>query len=452
MKYLGIKCFGVLDAFFCKKNTILLQNLISKTWLIVFAFLSFNQTKTLQAQTTYAFIFEEQLSAQLGAQNILAFNRGLIYLDNKYIPTSFFNENRALGKIAGISYRASKLFLLHYPISHMMMLYQHEFFGHVARARQIGFGDSRIELNLPPPFMSGRGVAYWSNNYQSPSEQAALMPYLGGAEANNILAKISRTQMLQNDYIHYQEGLLYLYNTMNLPGYVLFSRATNLNDIDNYIQRINDLYAPIGKQMEKEQLKIYSWIDWFIDPIFMYSAFAVAKDYLYDGNISGKIWWIPLGPKIQYLPLFQFELSPYGAELYYENNIKINQQLIIFTVRHADNVLSKSFGVDLESFNILNYKNKIQIDARLAFWSQPQFIIRGVSGPIDADNAFGMGFTTNVHINLLPANLKDYSVNVFAQLGYKTRGYWPGEILDKTFLWRLGLSYKLKPNSSKNTP
>ena len=333
-----------------------LKSLTSKIWVILFISLCLTQSKNVQGQSSYSFIFEPQLSAQLGAQNILAFNRGLIYLDNKYIPTSFFNEKRALGKIAGISYRASKLFLLHYPISHMMMLYQHEFFGHVARARQIGYGKTIIELNLPPPFMSGSGVAYWSNKYQVTSDQAELMPYLGGVEANNVMADISRAQMLQNDYIHYQEGFLYLYNTMNLPGYVLFSRASSLNDINNYIQKINNLYAPIGKQMQKEQLKIYAFIDWFLDPMLVYSAVAVAKDYLYDGNVSGKIWWIPLGRKMQYLPMFKFELSPYGAELYYENNIKIDKRLMILTLRHADNVLSESFGVDLEGYNILNYK------------------------------------------------------------------------------------------------
>ncbi|MCH2023939.1 MAG: hypothetical protein MK207_15795 [Saprospiraceae bacterium] len=426
-----------------------LKSLTSKIWVILFISLCLTQSKNVQGQSSYSFIFEPQLSAQLGAQNILAFNRGLIYLDNKYIPTSFFNEKRALGKIAGISYRASKLFLLHYPISHMMMLYQHEFFGHVARARQIGYGKTIIELNLPPPFMSGSGVAYWSNKYQVTSDQAELMPYLGGVEANNVMADISRAQMLQNDYIHYQEGFLYLYNTMNLPGYVLFSRASSLNDINNYIQKINNLYAPIGKQMQKEQLKIYAFIDWFLDPMLVYSAVAVAKDYLYDGNVSGKIWWIPLGRKMQYLPMFKFELSPYGAELYYENNIKIDKRLMILTLRHADNVLSESFGVDLEGYNILNYKDRIRIDVCMAFWSQPEFIIRGVSGPIDADNDFGMGFTTNLHFNLLPAKLKNYSVNIFAQLGYKTGGYWPGEVLDKSFLWRLGLSYQLKPNASK---
>ena len=61
-----------------------------------------------------------------------------------------------------------------------------------------------------------------------------------------------------------------------------------------------------------------------------------------------------------------------------------------------------------------------------------------------------MGFTTNLHINLLPASIEEYSVNLFAQLGYKTAGYWQGEVLSAAFLWRVGLSYKLKPIEAKS--
>ena len=401
------------------------------------------------AQSTYHFFYESQLTAQLGAHNILAFNRGLIYLDNQYIPNSFFNEKKVLGKIGGISYRASKLFLIHYPISYLLSIYQHEFFGHIARARQVGFGKTRIEMGLPPPFMSIGAVAYWSNGTQPITNQERLMPFLGGVEANNILANISRSQMLQNDYIHYQEGFLYLTSSINLPSYILFSRASSLNDIDNYIQRINGYYASTGKAIQKDQLKIYAWLDFFLDPIMMYSAYAIAKDYLYDGHATGKIWWIPLGKKVQYLPMFQLGLTPYGAELYYENNIKIDKRLLTLTIRHSDNVLSEAFGVDVNAHNILNHKNRIRIDACLAFWSQPSFIVKGNSTPINDGNSFGMGFTTNFHINLLPATLADYSASIFAQLGYKTGGYWQGEILDEAFLWRLGLSYRLKPIKAK---
>ena len=164
-------------------------------------------------QSNYQFFYESQLTAPLGAQNILAFNQGLIHLDNQYIPSSFFKEKKVWGKLGGIAYRATKIFLIHYPLSHTLSLYHHELFGHVARARQIGFTNTRIEVNLPPPFMSGKGVAYWSDLNSPISDQAGLMPYLGGVEANNVLADISRVQMLQKDYIPYQSFFLPLRTT-----------------------------------------------------------------------------------------------------------------------------------------------------------------------------------------------------------------------------------------------
>jgi hypothetical protein len=395
---------------------------------------------SVKGQIPNHFIFDKNQSQQFGSENIITTHNLLYNFSDSLIPHKLWNEEKIGSKIGGIGYRAIKFGLLDFQIDWLLQLIQHEVFGHGSRFREFGYSDISYELDLLYPYGQAEGHAHFNNPWQYLNTTTQITShYLAGSEANNLMASNLEERMLLNNQIHYRQGSLYL---ISKNDFLLYLTATITNfenggDMENYISSINP-NTPFGSgPYTSEKLFKQSLIS-LINPMQIYSAWAIGKNYLLDGNSTmPKIPTIKI-KEIGYLPAFNYNLTPFGSEYILNQYFIKGNRLLTVKARLGDNTFHSFYGGGFKIANLID-KQKIKLGINLEGWQQPSFQLSGETIK-NVDEGFGV--LANTAVSYFPFT-KIKKFGVYSLIGYKTEGYVIGEQLDKGIILRFGLSLNL---------
>ena len=207
-------------------------------------------------------------------------------------------------------------------------------------------------------------------------------------------------------------------------------------DIGTYIDNVNSFYGTeSNKQYNINQISAQSLIS-LANPIQLYSLYTVLFQYVIKTKKHfHDIPMIKIG-KVRYLPLFNYNLTPFGSEFQFSNIIRHNKRLFSFDVSLCDNMFNSFYGGTLKIFNIIE-NQKIGINLNCAIWNQPELEL---DNPLLKPTNNKTGGSMKIDINLRPVFLKS-KLSLFIQAGYKTKGYLMGEPLKETFILRYGVSF-----------
>jgi hypothetical protein len=316
------------------------------------------------SQSRYNLFYEKGLGMNSGAENIASTHYLWQNFDNHFIPKELKTDSR----IANVSFRLGKLFLLDYPLVFVLPTIQHEKFGHGSRVKEFGGTIEELNITLPPPFQSELPYISYSTN-EITSIQQDLMIYAGGSEANIILSDIVRKNILLENELDYHNALLYLYANNDLSGYVVFAANISGSDITSYVDEINAFYPETDLKVKK--LRLYGLLSIVLDPINYYSFNSLFNGYVWQGKSKSKIHFITLTDNTKYLPKLKFGLTPYGPELALQNYFKNNQKLYALSIGCSDGTFEKSWRITAEAWNIY-LKNKISFNISSQIWNQPK--------------------------------------------------------------------------------
>ena len=401
--------------------------------------------KDAEAQSYSSIIYDKNLSENVGANSLRTLHNALSAFQDQNIPDSLFVENNAGTKSAGIGYRLAKMIVLDQQISGLVSLLQHEVFGHGARFRELGYDGNSYNVNLSFPFGSGEGFAQRGNltdGYSAPTLQEGVVAgAIGGVESNSVLGNHLSAQILLNDALHYREALLYLLTQNNLLGYLWITRNNPgklglSNDMNNYIAGMNTLY-PTGNRYDIDKLSNQSLIS-LINPLQYYSFASVLYQYLVMGQKQLKgIPMIKLG-KVKYLPLLNYSLTPFGSQYHFMNYVRYKTMLFSADFKLGDNTFNNFYGLSLQGFNLVDTK-KLAFNAHLDIWNQPELALEPNTTP-GTENKIGGAIKADLIFR--PFNQQN-KLGLFLQMGYKTKGYTRGELLDKSFIIRYGISMRI---------
>ena len=395
---------------------------------------------TTKGQMPNYLIYDQNQSQQFGSENIITTHNLLYNFSDSLIPHKLWNEDKFGHKVGGVGYRAIKLGLLDFQIDWFLTLIQHEVFGHGSRYREFGYSNISYELNLFYPYGQANGRANFSNPYQYLStEEQISARNVAGSESNNLLASNLEERMLVNNQIHYRQGLLYLISKNDLLLYLstTFIEIDNGGDMESYISNINPS-TPFGDgPYTSEKLFKQSLIS-LLNPMQVYSAWAIGKNYLLDGNSKlPKIPTIKI-KEIGYLPAFNYNLTPFGSEYILNQYFVKGNRLLTIKARLGDNTFHSFYGGGIKIANLID-KQKIKLNINIEAWHQPSFQLGGENiKNIDE----GIGVLANTSVSYFPF-IKLNKIGIYTLLGYKTEGYVMGEQLDNGLLLRFGFSLNL---------
>lgn len=375
------------------------------------------------------FIFDANFSPIVGADLFISGLHAYMAIDDTLIPstqgaTGFVPVAGRLGK-----------WILEGVMMNWAAVAQHEYFGHGARAREFNL---KVNTYNIMPF---RGyTSFNAHEFQllTPSERAAVDT--GGVEANYILAKELRNRWVETKYLDEREGHFYLITALDQPLYVLSTRNNWRNgrtfnffddshDIHSYIKEVNFWHGhPVLNQRDLRRKIVAD----FFDPYLFYSLFAFGN-YLIDGTQGFETPMIPIG-NFHYLPGFRIALAPYGPEYQFINYIRGMDQTIQVTLRFGETGTIHSHGATIEVTKLV-CSDLLSLDARIDGWHQPRLLKSHFLRR--SESKFGGAFS------IIPKYQILNNFDLFAQIGYKTTGYMPGEFLKHSPIIRIGFTFKM---------
>jgi hypothetical protein len=406
-----------------------------KKVLVVFLLFLLTIAK-LQAQADYNLLYEKPFSEKSGAEDILTIHKAFYLLGDKALPPYLNKDSSKRG--FDIVYRLAKSFLIDYPVDFFAGEAQHEVFGHGSRFREFGLTGATYMVSLPPPFGDGHGLSVATGGGTTYDQNLAID--FGGVESEMILSEALRIKWMMDDSIHYRDFFSYVGGLHNITEYILklYSTLHNNqtvnagNDMYAYINTINYKY-PLKTRYTVNRLAAYSLVN-VLDP-FQYIAFYRWGEYIVTGKEKGSMSMITLG-SIKYLPSFSMDLTPFGAEFYFNNFIKYNNMVFKIYACSGDNQFATHQGAGFESYNLIDTRYFF-LHASIDVWNQPALnLYDNTTNKITTTtNGTGGCFSATLGFKFLR------TASIIAESGYKTDGYLQGEALAKGYFIRVGFSF-----------
>lgn len=386
----------------------------------------FNKTKNnKELSGEWQMLFDSYGSSFMGSSILSSVNNALFWSEDKLIKSNNIKINQPWSGFL----RISELILIVLPINDFLFLWQHEFFGHGARAREFGFKTSWVKFTSPPlPY--GLGTAAISYDASNASKLQSLMVTLGGVEGANILAEDINDSSWRHKKINAKSALMNIIASHNTDGYLWVFSPKNFtipgHDIVNYINKVNNMYG--DNRLTIEYMN-WSVITNLLDPFLYFGLYSLYK-YVIDGKSNNSYPFINLSENISYLPAIRYVLSPLGPEYHFINYLSIYDHHIKAYGSYGSLSDTHYMQTGL-SGDIYHFKN-ITIGTKINIWQQPKLLASGFSSP--HLGAYGAISTTYQPFDV---------ISFKALIGYKSDGYVLGEPIDQKFIWRIGLTWHM---------
>ncbi|MDN3505187.1 MAG: hypothetical protein P0S95_06415 [Rhabdochlamydiaceae bacterium] len=426
--------------------------------------------------TTTPFIYDKHLSPYVGASNLITTHRFLEKSEDYLLRRATAKSSESI--LAGFA-RILDLSLVWAPINAVSYLTQRQVFGLGYRQRELrGISSSHFHFKLKvPPYASHGNVGVKMKGSMPTSDVVTY--YTAGTESTSIMTDQMKMEWLQSGKIDGRQGSLYSLSALDLIGTASMARGelsnspTNqlyTNEVSGYIYYMNQLYPRSiinQKTIAKQSLVA------LIDPFLWYSAYAELF-YVVKGE-PVDMPMIPFFGGAKFLPSAKLGLTPYGPEYYAQTFWRTNdgnpiylyykwgslsgahhrgagiqapyifnsdETSIGFTFDWFHQFKAGANDISLSDSSNPNYwtnqrvaNTRYYFDYNTFTWQQQ---ITYTSQIID-EKKFYDGFAATLigtqKISGVPGT------SLYAQLGYKTKGYVPGESYKNGLIARGGLAF-----------
>ena len=105
--------------------------------------------------------YDRDFSELAGTEDVATVHYGFTRLEDALVGTRWFPENSVAGKSGGVAARLFKTILFDSPIDTYTFVFEHEYFGHGMRFRELT--DKEVKYHLSAPFFGGGSLLTISN-------------------------------------------------------------------------------------------------------------------------------------------------------------------------------------------------------------------------------------------------------------------------------------------------
>jgi hypothetical protein len=381
--------------------------------------------------------FDNSFSPFMGADNSIAARKVLTRIDDILINDSLFNGLSQKKSAFGFLSRLGRIYFIDLNLASLLGLLQHEYYGHCWSYRQFGYEYNSFKISPLPPFGYGSGSAstgklkqYFDSTgtqiagYSPPTLSEKILISFSGTMSQQVLADKITQEIFISDSLDYRTCLLYLYNSRSTSGMLLF----NTGDMQTYTNQLNNLYGSNNSVYQKlKYLKIRSLVS-FINSNDLLSFYNIFWNYLIKAKSKMKTFSFQF-KGFRYLPVLRYTLTPFGGQFGISNyfmNKKVNG---IVSFNSSDLSYDNFWDVNCE----INHKKKnFSFGTFVGIWHQPFMQLE--SNESNKGRLYGFCMKQEVAWESHKSNF-----GIFSQIVYKTRGYSPGEYLEKGITLRFGI-------------
>lgn len=449
-----------------------------------------------------ALVLDRHFTPYAASQDLLLIENELIRLEDRstdWLTSKInpaYNQDTALEltplprpslarRILARTLRFSELTFFWGPLNETIHTTQHEVFGHGYRIRDLGKKTAEVvsyKIGLPFPY--GDRAAYTAYNFNldiSPQDLALIA--VAGTEADTIMSHNIALDWLSENKIDGREASLFLHSALQLPSYILSLKDVKEtfdtyqkqegHDVATYLMNLNSIY-PSEKSFSNQLSTLREKAAYSIltNAFTYYSLFAQWR-YIWTGKTTPMT--LGTGPIRFFMPIYRVELSPFGPEdvvgtyllfksgeptyLYYKSGSFSQNKYHGFGFENKGifKIGSSSFGLKLDFWNqpaLLHHKpveHEVipQLYTTSSFWKP--IVAMGLSSEYEVEFDHSQNGYTNKELfskyfGSAASLIYQYefdgsrSNTLFTQLGYKTKGFLPGESIHAGPIIRFGMN------------
>jgi hypothetical protein len=348
-----------------------------------------------------------------------------------YSVHQFFSHHSS--KLFGKSkiLRRLGLFLIDIPILTSVVVIQHEYFGHLYRAREYDI-QGKMKINPPFPYNlistkyigSPAGLAIMEK--APPHLDGHIMMVAGGIEANQVASQLVREKYILNYKTKFVSPY-YLVSRLGSMYYILLHshgsqfQSGIAGDPLAYRLLLNEKY---GKKdaLKVEDIRLHSL--WIMLDFLTIKGIPFVGDLLYDGKM------LKLSKKTKFLPGTDYMLTPYGEEFDLQLMFINGHRFFNLTSRIVNGVQGLYGGLSLRGRRLIKSGNAffgMQIDG----WYLPKFN----NGKPEVKEIPGGAIAVQAEF------FASKNTSLEMEIGRKTDGYMPGRALMSEIFGLVAVNY-----------
>jgi hypothetical protein len=394
------------------------------------------------AQTvTSPALFDADLTAGAGATLTTAAGAAISRAEDLVVPSRLFPEEGPLGRTANVTYRVARMMWFDWPQEHLLMVVNHEVFGHGARLRERFNGPIGYRIDAPPPYGEGGGSTSFVFD-REPTYPELLAVHAGGMEADGIAAALVAHQAFSSGRLRPRDALRYLEFELDTLGYVWSTDSAGEDpghDVADFLDTYDDLAATLGSSPLTLPMLRREALAGLANPALAYAVISVVR-YLATGAEDAPVPTLSIGG-VRYLPMMRYRLTPYGREWSLVNELGGRMRPTTIDLRVGRGPQTTSWSVGVMQQSVASWGGW-SVDAAAHVWSQPRMFGADEQVPL-ADSQPGALVRGRIERRIFPGSSTGEQATLVFDIGIKSDGFVPGDPLEGGVVLRGGLGIPL---------
>ena len=348
------------------------------------------------------------------------------------VPDRLFAEEGTSRRTANVSYRIAKHVLFDAPQEHLLLVVDHELFGHGARLSERFDGPIEYRFHIPAPYGSGGAdTAFVFDRPPTMWEQLAVSA--GGMESTTLVASIVSERAFVEGRLRSRDALRYLTFELDSLRYIASAETEGFeagHDVGDFLRTYNDLAAVAGaSKLTARTLRNESLVG-LANPMAAYAIYGIAR-YWWSGSPDVAVPALSING-VRYLPLVRYRLTPFGTEWALVNSLGGRVRPMEIELRVGRSPNATPWGIGLRQRQVVRFGGWA-IDAAFDVWKQP---------PVDGTDPRQLSFDPRPGSRVrgrVHHPLRSSRATFIIEVGGKSGGYIPGEPLRGGFVARAGI-------------
>lgn len=391
------------------------------------------------AQTPAPILIDARMTPATGASVVTNGGAALAAAEG-FVPHRIVADGGAGRRTANVSYRLARLMFFDLPQESLLVVINHELFGHGARLRELL--DGSIAYRFAPPAPYGKGGGSTSYLFNSTPSDAELMAIdAGGMEASGLAASLITKGAVVNGVMDPRSAIRYLQFELDTMMYVLSSRGESGDaghDVDNFLESYNGLAFGAGAAELRARTIGREAMLSLANPMVAF-ALAGLLQYVSTGDTIFRVPTFSIGG-VSYLPMMRYRLAPYGTELAVVNELAGTSRAATIEVRFGRAPTTTPWGISYRQLGAPRWGG-LSLGMSAHVWRQPAFV--GQPGADVSQQQFGAELLGRAEQPIASPWAGKGPVSFVVEAGFKSAGYVPGEPLGRGLVVRAGVGLPL---------
>jgi len=394
-------------------------------------------------QITSPALLDRDVTVGAGASLAATLGAALARAGDAVVPHRLFLEDGSVRRGTNITYRLLKLAFLDAPQERLLLVVNHELFGHGARVRERFDGPVGYRIGVPSPYGRGGGSTSFVFD-RRPSAHELLAVHAGGMEADAVAAALLVDRAFLKQRMRPRDAVRYLAFELDTLSYVLTTDdegEEDGHDVAAFLETYNSLRTTAGARPVTAGTLRREALVGFANPMLAFAAFGIGR-YLVSGATDVAVPALSIAG-VRYLPLVRYRLAPYGTEWSLVNELAGRIRPMQIELRMGRAPRTTPWGLRARQRDIAFWR-EWGVEVSVDVWRQPRLALAS-DDPLPTSPHTGVYVRGRVERPLVPVWFSTDRATVIVDIGAKSAGFVPGEPLRGGVIVRGGVGVPLAP-------